>query len=274
MTNDATAESRRIWDGVSAGWDKHRDTIAAFERAVTDHMIDAVGARDGDTILELTAGPGDVGLELAQRRPGAHVLITDFAPGMVEAARRAAKERGIDNVECREIDAQAIDLPDASVGGVLSRYGLMLVPDRARAFAEIRRVLRPGRTLAYAVWGPIETNPWMTVFGAVLAQRGHFQPDPGQVMPLTTEEENSAALAAAGFEAVEVQPIDAEMVHESFDRYWDLSRDIAGPLAAIARDLPAEEKARVRAAVEEFSMPYRDGERLVFPSRRLFVRAV
>lgn len=271
--DEATAESRRIWDGVATGWDRHRVRIHELERPVTERMFEALGAHDGDTILELAAGPGEVGLDLAQRVPGARVIVTDFAPAMVEAAERIAKERGVTNAEFREIDAQDIDLPDASVDGVICRFGLMLVPDRPRAFAEIRRVLKPGRTLTYSVWGPIETNPWMMVFGAALMQRGHFQPDPGQMMALGTEEENRAELEMAGFESIAIDVIDANTVHESFAAYYELSQDIAGPLALIHKNLSEAEQSAVRAGVEEFVAPFRDGDRLVFPSRRLFVIA-
>ena len=78
------------------------------------------------------------------------MISTDISPVMVEAARR----RGIPDVEHRVMDMQAIDLPDSSVDGVVSRYGYMLVPDPALALRETRRVLKPGGRLAFATWAP------------------------------------------------------------------------------------------------------------------------
>lgn len=274
MTDDATKESLRVWDALAPGWEKHRAVMNELERPVTDRMLDAVGAQDGDAILELTAGPGEVGLMLAERRPAVKVIITDFAPGMVDIARRAAKERGLANVECRVVDAQAIELPNGSVDGVLSRYGLMLVPDYAKAFAEIRRVLKPGRTLAYAVWGPLETNPWMMLMGATLMQRGHFTPPPGGgFFPLTKEEENRSVAAAAGFEMVEVDVIDHPHVHPSFETYWQQSTEVSGPLVAIVKGLSDDERQAVHDQVQEYAVAFRSGERYAFPSRRILVRA-
>src|SRR5437867_8998004 len=97
--DEETNESLRIWDGVAGGWEKYRDRINEQERPVTDRMIEALGVRDGDSILELCAGPGSVGLQVAERHPGATVLVTDFAPHMVEAAERGSKERGLSNVD-------------------------------------------------------------------------------------------------------------------------------------------------------------------------------
>ena len=63
------------------------------------------------------------------------------------------------------MDMQAIDLPDASVDAVASRYGYMLVPDPALALRETRRVLKPGGRLAFATWAPAKLNPWATAYG-------------------------------------------------------------------------------------------------------------
>ncbi|MGH2728113.1 MAG: class I SAM-dependent methyltransferase [Actinomycetota bacterium] len=274
MIDAATEQSLRIWDGVAPGWEKHRELMNRIERPVTERMLNAVAARAGDTILELAAGPGEVGLELARQHPDANVVVSDFAPNMVEIAFRAVKERGLANVECRIIDAQSIDLPDSSVDGILSRYGLMLVPDVKKAFSEARRILKPGRTLAYVVWGPLETNPWMMVMGATLMQRGHFTPPPGGgFFPLTTQEENRAVTAMAGFDSVEVEVLDYPHVHESFESYWRLSTEVSGPLVSIVNGLSEEERRAVHDQVQEYSAAFRSGDRYEFPSRRIHVRA-
>jgi len=273
MTDEATNESRRVWDALAPGYEKHRAYMNELERPVNERMMNGVAARDGDTILELTAGPGGLGLVLAQLRPEVRVLVTDFAPHMVEAAANAAKAWGLGNVQCRLIDAQAIDLPDSSVDGVLSRYGLMLVPDIARAFSEIRRVLKPGRTLTYVVWGPLEANPWMMLFGATLMQRGHFTPAAGGFFPLTTEDENRATVSAAGFDEIQVETVDTPFVHESFERYWSLSSEISGPLAEIVQSLPNEERNAVRDQLEEYTAPFKTDVGLRFPVGRILVRA-
>lgn len=274
MDDDATKESLRVWDALAPGYEKHRVLMNELEQTVTDRMVDAVSPEKGDSILELTAGPGEIGLTLAANRPDVKVIVSDFAPSMVAVAERSAKERGLSNVECRIIDAQSIDLPDSSVDGVLSRYGIMLVPDYAKALSEIRRVLKPGRTLAYAVWGPLETNPWMMMMGATLMQRGHFTPPAGGgFFPLTTEEQNREVVSAAGFERVAVEAIDHTHVHPTFESYWQISTECSGPLVGIVKGLPEEERQAVHDQVQEYSAAFRSGDRYEFPSRRIFVKA-
>ena len=270
--DEETRESLRIWDGVAGGWETYRERINKQERAVTDRMIEALGVREGDTILELCAGPGSVGLQLAERRPDAMVIITDFAPHMVEAAERGAKERGLSNVEVREMDAQNIDLPDASVDGVISRYGLMIPPDRTKLFSEIRRVLKPERVLTYATWGPIPNNAWMMLLGAPLMQRGLFTPPP-EGMPLATEDENRETAGAAGFSNIETAVFDDPMQFETFDDYWDLNTAVGGAVAEIVRKLPDVQQREIHDQVEGYAASFRTESGYALPAQRIFVKA-
>jgi ubiquinone/menaquinone biosynthesis C-methylase UbiE len=86
--------------------------------------VDGSEARSatGDTVLELAAGLGDSGL-MAARLVGetGRVIITDFAPEMVAAARRRAEELGVKNAEFRTLDAERMDLETDGVDGVLCR---------------------------------------------------------------------------------------------------------------------------------------------------------
>ena len=271
--SEANEEVRQVWNTVAPGWDRHRTEVFEQQRTVSERLIEAIGASDGATILELTAGPGETGLLLAELNPGARVIVSDFAPLMVEAATRAAEARKLPNVEVRQIDAQDIDLPDDSVDGVLSRYGLMLIPEPDRAASEIRRVLRPGKPLAYAVWGPLEANPWMMLFGAVFIQRGHFMPEEGGPFSLTTPDENEALLQSAGFSNVEVETVDNTVNFASVEDYWDLTSSVSGPLAVIAQGLPPEEHAELRSLLESFTQGFRTDDGLSMPSQSIFVRA-
>jgi SAM-dependent methyltransferase len=274
LSTNPTEESRKLWNAIAPGWERHRAQAFEQQRGVSERLIKAMDAREGDTILELTAGPGETGLLLAEQTPGARVIISDFAPRMVQAASNAAKARKLTNVEVRQIDAQSIDLPDQSVQGVMSRYGLMLVPDYKAAFGEIRRVLAPGRSLAYGVWGPLPANPWMMLFGAVFMQRGHWAPpEGGAVFPLTTEDENREVTRMAGFDNVEIEVMEGPMRFKSVDHYWEVNSNLAGPLAVIAQNLPQDEIDAMRSLIDEYSSAFKTDSGVSFPSQSIVVRA-
>ncbi|MHB8513716.1 MAG: class I SAM-dependent methyltransferase [Actinomycetota bacterium] len=274
MSDKATEESRQVWDSLASGWAKNRTGVNDIERPVTELMYNAIHVQPGDTILELCAGPGGVGLGLASLHPDMNLVITDFAPAMVEVAREECERLGLKNVKLQVMDAQKIDLEDSSIDGVLCRYGLMLVPDFTKAFTEIRRVLRPGRTLAYATWAPIEQNPWMAVFGAAMIQLGHFKPpEGGSLMSLSTIEDNAAVANSAGFQNVSTEVMDIARRYETFDEYWTQSIELGGPLAMIYKTLSEEERKAVHDLAEQYSASFFSDGSLTFPSRRLFTQA-
>lgn len=101
--------------------------------------------RRGDTVLDLGSGAGnDAFVARSLVGPEGRVLGVDMVPAMVERARAAAARLGATNVEFRLGEIEQLPVDDASVDVVISNCVLNLVPDKARAFAEIRRVLRPG----------------------------------------------------------------------------------------------------------------------------------
>src|ERR1044072_8381346 len=120
--------SLQSWRTVAEGWERRREELAEQNAPVRDALVERRDPRPGQTILELAAGIGDVGYAAAARLGDEGRLITtDFAPEMVEGARRRAAELGIGNVEHRVMDAERMDLADDSVDGVLCRFAFMLM---------------------------------------------------------------------------------------------------------------------------------------------------
>jgi ubiquinone/menaquinone biosynthesis C-methylase UbiE len=262
---DQAHESLRQWSTVAPVWEASRERLFENVRSVSEWLVDHVRPQAGQTILELTAGPGETGFLAASRLgPSGRLISSDFVPAMVEAARRGAAERGLDNVECRVIDATDIDLPDDSVDGVISRFGLMLIPAQEQAMREIRRVLRPGGRCAYATWGPPERNPWVFQMVAALLQNGWTPPGhpaaPGGVFSLATSDRNRELAAGTGFADVSVEELEGVMRFEDPDDYWTLSTSVAGPVAEFVASLSDGQLDAIRAILDPSLAPFqRDG---------------
>src|ERR687892_1684488 len=134
----ASAEHRQrsfeLWQRMAAPWERRRELSWRFTRPVSEWLVDRVDPRPGETILEVAAGTGETGF-LAARRVGSkgRLISSDFAPEMVRAAERVASEFGIANVEFRVLDAERLELDEASVDGVLCRFSFMLIGDPLRA---------------------------------------------------------------------------------------------------------------------------------------------
>jgi arsenite methyltransferase len=105
----------------------------------------------GDTVLDLGCGYG-IDTILAARRtgPAGQVIALDFLAAMLDRTTEAARQADLRNVETLHADIEDIPLPDRSVDQIISNGVLNLCPRKARAFAECRRVLRPGGKLCLA----------------------------------------------------------------------------------------------------------------------------
>jgi ubiquinone/menaquinone biosynthesis C-methylase UbiE len=108
---------------------------------VFDHLLILP---DDATILELGCGPAYLWQENASRIPwGWQITLSDLSPGMLDAAWRNLVVSGR-AFQFKEIDAQSIPLEDNSFDAVIANHMLYHVPDRAKAIAEMYRVLKPG----------------------------------------------------------------------------------------------------------------------------------
>ena len=221
---------------------------------MSERLVELLEPEPGQTVLELAAGPGDTGfLALPRLLPGGHLLSTDVAPEMLEAARRRAAELGLQDVSFAVEDAAALTLGDASVDGVLCRWGLMLVPDMERAAGEMARVLRPGGRAAVAVWADPESNEWMTASGRSALELGLMErPAPDAVGPfrLSGDGRLAALLAGAGLEVEVVEDVPMTWSAPSLAGWWEISRDMSRMLSLLLARLTPDEVDAVRRGAE------------------------
>src|SRR6185369_107910 len=124
---------------------------------------DAIGAAPGMRVLDVATGSGQPALAIASRiQPGGTTLGIDFSPEMIAVAERRARDLGAANVSFRTMDAEQLELPDASFDAVTCACGILFFPDADRALAEMRRVLKPGGRVAIGVWDEPLKNPFVT----------------------------------------------------------------------------------------------------------------
>jgi SAM-dependent methyltransferase len=249
-------DSLETWGKMAPGWEDRREWLTGITGPVNAWLVDRAEPQPGQVFLDVAAGTGDLGFLIAERvGVQGRVISTDFAPEMVDVARRQGEARGVSNVDFRVIDAERMDLADDSVDGVVCRYGYMLMADPAAAMAETRRVLRDGGPLAFAVWGTPDRNPWAAVPAMTLMQRGHLPPpEPGApgIFALGEPERIRDLAGEAGFaQPVLLEELAVEFRWVDFDDLWDALVRITGPLSRVIEALPENERQATRNAIED-----------------------
>jgi SAM-dependent methyltransferase len=267
---DTAPESPASWDEVAGGWARRRALVWEASHPLSERLLELLDPRPGDTVLELAAGTGDTGFLAAGRiEPGGRLLSTDVAPQMLAAARTRAAELGVTNAEFAVMDAQALELPDASVDCVVCRWGYMLVEDPARALAETHRVLRPGGRVAFAVWASAEENSWASAIGRVLlAHELVERPEPDAPGPFRLADRGRLAelVSGAGLELLALEDVELTWRYDSFDEYWEVSSDLSRTLAVALTALDEDDAATVRGDVRAAQAHYESEGGLAIPA--------
>ena len=175
---------------------------ALFERW-TRHLIEGADIREGSHVVDIACGTGVLSrAALSRTGPDGRVVGVDPAPGMLAAANEL--ESAIDWVLC---GAEALELEDESFDCVVSQFGMMFFQDRQKAAAEMFRVLRPGGSLAIAVWNSVEHNPAYGDIISVLQEQVGTAAANALRLPysLGNAEDVTKVLAASGFTGITVE---------------------------------------------------------------------
>ena len=108
------------------------------QKSIYDYMYERIGeVAQGKDVLELATGPGMIARHIAPHAN--HVVATDFAPKMIETARKA---KNPENVRFEVADATSLRFEDKSFDVVVIANALHIIPNPEKALAEIRRVLK------------------------------------------------------------------------------------------------------------------------------------
>src|SRR5262252_3289813 len=151
-------------------------------------------------VLEVAAGTGALTRAMASRLPrDVEIVATDLNPPMLEHAAAIGTARP---VEFRPADAQRLPFGDAEFDVVVCQFGVMFLPDKPGAYAQARRVLRPGGHYVFSSWASIAENELAETVQQALGVL--FPAAPPRFMERTPHGYHDAAtivrdLAAAGF---------------------------------------------------------------------------
>ncbi len=262
---DDTANTAQIeyWN------DKAGHTWARFQDQL-DRQVEPLGAaamavlapQPGEKLLDIGCGCGQTSLSLAAAAgPAGAVVGADISRPMLGVARARFVPQGAAPIRFEELDAQTADLGEARFDAAYSRFGVMFFSDPVAAFTNIHRALKPGGRLAFVCWRPFEENIWMCApFEAVqhlLPPRTPSEPLAPGPFAFADPARVRMVLAAAGFEAIRIDPLDAQAGGLALDDALDLALRV-GPLGAALREVPERVKdvaALLRPLLSAYNSP-------------------
>lgn len=177
------------------------------------------------------------------------------------------------NVDLRVADSMALPFADAEFDVVASALVLHFIPDRGKAFAEMKRVARPDRLVSAYTWERT-ANADFAPYAAML--RGFvtlgIEATRSPTVPEQTLDGLRASVEAAGFADVNVTEIEAFQTFRNFDEYWEVQTLPVSPIGRAALALDDAERARLREAVRAALATASDGS-ITYPARAVAMRA-
>lgn len=151
-----------------------------FEPYAAD-LADRLAMRNVTRVLEIAAGTGVATRRLASVLPDSVCIVaTDLNQPMLDHAAAIGTQRPVD---WRQADAMQLPFQDGLFDAVVCQFGVMFFPDKSKAFAEARRVLKPGGVFIFNVWDRIEENEFADTVTTALESL--FPQDPPRFLART-----------------------------------------------------------------------------------------
>lgn len=264
------------WRENAKYWTKHSGTIRTMFSSLTQALIEHAGIHEGQSVLDVAGGAGEPSLTIADTvGPTGAVTCTDAVPEMVDAAQNEAQRRGIRNVQFQVCSADSLPFPDNSFDVVVSRLGVMFFPDSLAAVRELLRVTKPAGSLAFAVWGKSDLNPFCYLVSRVMDQ--HVQepaadPDAPGAFRFAEPGKLAAVMTSAGLVDVVERVIKFDIAAPiSAPEFWAMRSQTSDTLRNKLAKLPADERAEVTSEIEQAVSEFFPANQMKFPAQMIIV---
>ena len=255
------AAQRAGWNSVAPGWRKWWAMFEDGAQALSDRLVELAEIKPHHRVLDIATGIGEPALTAARKvRPNGQVIGTDISSEMVAIARERAKEVGLDAVAVFEdIDAENYLYPSSSFNAVISRWGLMFLPNLTSTLQKIRATLVPDGILSAAVWSVPDKAPVLMLALRTAAQKiGLPPPGAGSPGPFkladTITLENS--FIEAGFRNIKIETVNLRFRFNSSNDFVNFHRAINAPIHGMLKNQPIERQEEVWKGIADAAKAY------------------
>lgn len=230
---------------VWATGDAYQRYMGRWSRLVARQFIPWLNRPPGACWLDIGCGAGAVTRTILESAEPAQVIGVDPSEGFLDRARRNAADA---RASFRIGDAENLPLADDTVDAAVSGLVLNFVPDKAKALAEMKRVTRPGGTVAFYVWDYPGEMQMLRKFweAAVCLDPAAEALDEGRRFKECNRDSLAALLAQSGLQDIDVRAIDVTAIFDSFEDYWSPFLGGQGPAPTYCAALTEDRRAQLR----------------------------
>lgn len=266
----ANVDMAAAWDGDEGDdwandWQRYDRAVAAYQRA----LVARAAVARGDDVLDVGCGNGETTRDAARAAVDGSALGVDLSSRMLERARELAEAEGLTNAQFERADAQVHAFGSSRFDVVVSRFGSMFFADRAAAFTNIARAMRPKGRLVMVAWQDVEHNEWIKAVRDALAV-GRTLPSPplGGPGPLGLADPDGvrAVLTQASLGSIDIEPLTAPfwVGADANDAFAFVRR--TGMVRGMLQGLDDSDRTRALEQLEQTIVEHETAEGVVFCS--------
>ncbi len=228
--------------GFDVPADSYDRFMGRFSVPLATLFLDRVDVRPGQRVLDVGCGPGALTTALVDRLGADRVAAVDPSEPFVAAVR----ER-LPGVDVRRGRAEALPHAAASYDAALAQLVVHFMTDPVAGLAEMRRVARPGGTVACTVWDHAGGGGPLAPFFRAVAELDPAAPGEG-TLPGTRQGHLGELMTAAGLRAVEESSLTVSVAFATLEEWWEPFTLGVGPAGDYVRRLDDEGRAALLEA--------------------------
>lgn len=257
------AETKITFDAA----DDYERFMGRWSRAIGEQFLDWLDVPAGSRWLDIGCGTGALSQLIASRCQPQSLDGIDPAPAQIAFVQKLLPQHSF-----QVGDATSLPYIDATFDAAVSALVIHFIAARDKAFAEMRRTLRPGGLVGGYTWKRTETTDhaaYAPMLHAIEAIGGLALRSP--VVREGTQDGMRAALEEAGFTDIAVREIRVTQTFPDFDAYWQAQTYPFSPTGKAVAALDQAQAARLRALLRE-TLPAADGS-ITYPATTIAAKA-
>lgn len=266
-------EARVQWENAAPGWAKWENIFSQSVGEATEEMLDRAGVAAGKQVLDLASGAGSQTLAAARRvGESGRVIANDISETMLDHVKKNADASGLSNVDTLLGSAQELEFENQGFDSVISRFGLMLIPEPGKVLSKLFAALKPGGKVSVVVFSAPQANPFFVVpMQILLKHAGTSPPPPGApgLFALAAPGLLEKLFSDAGFENPEVSALDIVFRLPPADQTLLMMQEAFGAYRAVVSACDEETRNAAWAEVREYLGTIDSGSGIEAPTQVL-----